>query len=71
MKIDKYDEALEPLLLTRQQVAQLLGGVDVSFVRRLEKSGRLKPIRLTRSPTAMVFHRKADVMALVEEAGDA
>ena len=61
-------EKLEPLLLTRQQVAQLLGNVHVSFVRRLENAKRLKPVRITRSPTAMVFFHARDVLALVEEA---
>lgn len=59
-----------PLLFTRQQVARMLGNVDISFVRRLEKAGRLQPIRLTRSPSAMAFYRARDVMALVEEASD-
>lgn len=58
----------ERLLLTRRQVAEMLGGVSVETVRRLEDEGRLKPIRLSRSPTAQVFFKAADVHALVEEA---
>jgi hypothetical protein len=58
------------LLYSRRQVAELLGGVDISYIRRLEKAGRLKPVRLTRSPSAMAFYRAQDVAALVEEAAD-
>ena len=60
----------ERLLYTREQVAQLLGGVSIATVRRLEREGQLRPVRLSRSPTAMVFFRASDVRALVEEADD-
>jgi DNA-binding transcriptional MerR regulator len=56
------------LLYTRRQVAELLGGCDVSTVRRLEKQGRLKAVRLTKSATGMVYFRADDVIALVAEA---
>jgi hypothetical protein len=58
----------ERLLYTRRQVAELLGHVDVSYIRRLEKEGRLKAIRLFRSPTAQVFFSVEQVHALVREA---
>lgn len=61
----------EQLLFTRVQVARMLGDVDVSYVRRLEKSGRLRVVRLTRSPSAMAFYHKTDVLALITEAVDA
>jgi hypothetical protein len=38
------------LLVSRRQAAQMLGGVDVSTIRRLERTGLLKPRRLTRRP---------------------
>ena len=47
----------ERLLYSREQVADLLGGVSINTIRRLESEGRLKPIRLSKSPTAMVFFR--------------
>jgi hypothetical protein len=56
------------LLLTRKQVGLLLGGRDTSFVRLLEHRGTLKPIRLMPGNSATVFHRKADVLKMIEEA---
>jgi hypothetical protein len=56
------------LLYTRRQVAELLGGVDVSTVRRLEREGRLTPIRLTGRKTGQVFLRAEDVRKLIEQA---
>jgi hypothetical protein len=57
-----------PLLYSREQVAAMLGNVSIHTVRRLEAQGRLHPIRLTKSPSAMVFFKAQDVLALVEEA---
>jgi hypothetical protein len=58
----------DQLLFTRAQVARLLGGVDVSTVRRLERDGRLRPIRLNKKSTSgMVFFAASDVNRLVEE----
>jgi hypothetical protein len=73
---DRTDPGAAPhnnqrLLYSREQVAELLGGISVHTVRRLEAAGRLRPVRLTRSPTAMVFFRAQDVLALIEEADDA
>ena len=56
----------ERLLYTRQQVAELLGGVNVAFVRGLEETGRLRPIRLTRR--GMVFFERANVLELISNA---
>jgi hypothetical protein len=61
----------ERLLFSRAQVAALLGGVSSATVRRMEREGRLRPIRLTGRPTGQVFFRAVDVLALVEEASDA
>jgi hypothetical protein len=61
---------LRQLLFSREQVAQMLGGISIATVRRLEHEGRLKPVRLSRSPTAMVFFRASDVDALIDEAAD-
>ena len=67
---DKHRESAR-LLYTREQVGELFGGVSIATVRRLEREGKLKPVRLSRSPTGMVFFRKADVLALIAEAADA
>ena len=68
VKTDETDaERDERLLYTRKQVAALLG-VNTSYVQGLERAGRLKGLRLSRSSTSMVFFRKCDVLRLVEEA---
>lgn len=65
----------EQLFYTRRDSTKALGYSSTSSVKRLEKKGLLTPIRLSRSPTGMVFHSVAQVIALakklVEEAGDA
>jgi predicted site-specific integrase-resolvase len=58
-----------PRLYTRRQAANLLGSVDVSTIRRLERSGKLKPIRLTR-PRGQVFFSIENLKALVEAASN-
>lgn len=70
-KADSQAKHSTRLLYTRAQVAELLGGVSISTIARLERDGRLKRVRLSRSPSAMVFFRAKDVNALVEEVGDA
>jgi hypothetical protein len=59
------------LLYSREQAAKLLGGVSVSTIIRLERAGKLQPIRLSGSPTAQVFFRAKDVLTLVEGAVNA
>ena len=53
-----------PLVYSRGQTAQLLN-VSEMTVRRLEERGILKPVRLTPVLGAKVFHRAADIHALV------
>ena len=60
-------EALEQILLTRAQVARLIG-VSVGTVIRLQREGLLKPVRLTSKPTSMVHFKRKDVLAFVEQA---
>jgi hypothetical protein len=44
-------------LYPREQARQILGGISIATLVRLEKAGALKPIRLNkRSPTAQVFY---------------
>ncbi len=59
------------LIYSREQVGQLLGGVSVATIRRLELAGRLRPIRLSRSKAGQVFFRAEDVRAFVEGAAKA
>jgi hypothetical protein len=72
----KIIQEAEPLLVSRKQAAAMLGGVDISTIRRLEQEGRLRPVRLSRSAAGQVFFRIGDVRALAEgsarrrEAGD-
>lgn len=66
----KEQSAPERLLYSREQVAAMLGNVSIATIRRLESEGRLKPIRLSRSPTAMVFFRAKDVQTLIAEAAN-
>jgi excisionase family DNA binding protein len=61
----KPNEDDAPLLLSREQVAKLLG-VSASHVKRLEARGVLTPIRLG----ATVKHVKADVEAAIRRLAD-
>ena len=70
MKFHSKTGATNPLLVSRREAAQILGGVDVSTIRRLERSGLLKPKRLTRRPRGQVFFLAKNVFALVEESPD-
>jgi hypothetical protein len=57
----------ERLLYSREQVAELLGGISTATVRRLEREGRLRPIRLTGRNSGQVFFKATDVRTLIEE----
>jgi hypothetical protein len=59
-------QQLRRLLYTREQSAHVLGGVSIATIRRLEAEGLLSLIRLSRSPTAQVFHRADQVHNLAE-----
>jgi hypothetical protein len=59
----------ERLLYSREQVAEMLGGISTASVRRLERAGTLRPVRLTRR-TGMVFFKHDDVLALIEAASN-
>jgi DNA-binding transcriptional MerR regulator len=60
--------ANQQLLYTRKQVARLLGNVSTATVRRLEREGRLRGVRLSKSRLGTVFFRADDVLAFIEEA---
>ncbi|MET4629445.1 hypothetical protein ABIB83_006484 [Bradyrhizobium sp. I1.8.5] len=54
------------LLFSRKQVMRMLGGISYPTVIRLEKAGKLPPVKLKPGKTCKAFYRRADVMALVE-----
>jgi hypothetical protein len=59
--------APEALLYSREASRQLLGGISIASIKRLERNGELTPVRLNkRSPTAQVFYRRAQVLALAQ-----
>ncbi len=60
-----FDIAPGQLLLSRRQVAGLLS-ISVASVQRLEKAGRLQPIKLFPGPSAKTFFRRSDVLALAD-----
>lgn len=60
----------DQLLYTRRQVAELYG-CTVAYVTQLERIGKLKPFRLTNSPTAQIFFTRENVLAVIAEAVNA
>jgi hypothetical protein len=52
-------------LMTRQQAAEMLGASTMMLIR-LERSGELTPIKLTKKPTAMTRYEIREVEALIE-----
>jgi hypothetical protein len=59
--------SLEQLLYTRQQTRQLLGGISVATLQRLEAQGLLRPKRLDSSKTKIgqVFYTRQNLLELV------
>jgi|KBSSwiStaDraftv2_1062776.scaffolds.fasta_scaffold488557_2 hypothetical protein len=55
----------EPLLLSRSAAARKLG-CSVSTIKRLEQEGKLKGKRLTKRPTASIYFRVSEVLALAK-----
>lgn len=68
---DNNQSQLKPLLVSRKQAAELLGGVAIATIKRLEKAGVLRGRRLNRySPTAQVFYSYDNVVAAATGAAD-
>jgi len=66
----KYERAAQSsknrLLYTRRQVAEMLGGVDIATIRRLEQQRKLTPVRLTgKKNSGQVFFKHENVVALI------
>jgi hypothetical protein len=49
------------LLYDREQARFLLGGCSGAMLRRLEESGRLKPIKLTGSQAGKTFYSEQNI----------
>jgi hypothetical protein len=61
---------VQPLLYTRAQTARLLN-VSIATVQRLQKAGRLTPIKLNKQSPGMTHYRSAQVHALASGGDDA
>ncbi|MGB3490211.1 MAG: hypothetical protein WBA62_19130 [Xanthobacteraceae bacterium] len=49
---------MDDYLYSREQARQILGGISIATLTRLEKAGVLKPVRLNaRSPSAKVYYK--------------
>ena len=53
------------MLCTRREAARVLGK-SVATIARMERDGRLTPVRLTAKPTSMVSIKVAEVLAIIE-----
>jgi hypothetical protein len=54
---------IDPLIYPRSVAAQLLS-VSIATLLRMEKAGRLTPLKLA-SPTGQTFYRAAEIKALI------
>jgi hypothetical protein len=64
---DRSTESELQLLYTRRQAAALYG-TSVQYIQGLEKIGKLKPLRLSRSATGQVFFTRQNLLSVIEEA---
>jgi len=72
VRVTRADDPDAPLIYSRKQSRKKLGDISDSSIKRLEEQGLLSPIRLSRSPTAMVFYAADQVLALARgKASDA
>jgi hypothetical protein len=56
----------ERLLYDRHETAQLLGGISIAQVIRLEQAGLLDPLRPLSAPTGKAFYRAVQVRRLAQ-----
>jgi hypothetical protein len=59
----------EQILYTRAQAARLLGS-SVATVIRLQRAGRLTPIKLTKKAASQVYFRREEILGLVDGAAN-
>jgi hypothetical protein len=62
-------EPSERLLYDRIETAELLGGISFATLYRLERAGKLRPVKLTDGPNSTIFYSAADVRALAAGTG--
>ena len=63
MKSNTDQYLISDYLYPREQARQILGGVSIATLKRLEKASVLKPIRLNKhSPTAQVFYTGVNLL---------
>ena len=66
MTQQNVNQLIDDHLYPREQARPFLGNVSVPTLRRMERDGILKPIRLTkRSPTAQVFYTGANIRTAI------
>jgi hypothetical protein len=71
IRASAYDVLPDRFLFSRKQAAELLGGVSLATMKRLESEGVLQPVRLNkRSATGQVFYTHDNLME-VAGGGDA
>ena len=71
MLIETLDKPVKQrLLYTREQLSELLGGVSISSVMKLEREGRLTPVTLNGRGTGQKFFPHDDVIALLKSIQD-
>jgi hypothetical protein len=58
------------LLFSRAQAAKLLGGLSFATLIRLEKAGRLRPVKLLNNPSGKTFYTARDLEALCGTDGE-
>lgn len=60
------ESGVAPLLYSRAQACIALGNISEMTLIRLERSGRLKPVRLTQSRSGAVFYKVSDIERLAQ-----
>jgi hypothetical protein len=65
MKSNTDQHLVSDYLYAREQARQILGGISIATLKRLEKASALRPIRLNKhSPTAQVFYTGVNLREL-------
>jgi hypothetical protein len=68
MQVELLDKPIKQrLLYSREQLAELLGGVSVSRIMQLEREGRITAITLTGRSSGQKFFEHDAVMSLLKD----
>lgn len=63
----KAPNSTQQLLVSRAEAARILGNCSTATIIRLQKDGRLRPVRLNpRKPTAQVYYPAEQVQAIAQ-----